>query len=98
MRSKEEIQTLKTSFRMPYDILHQVRFIWFFCGISRQTVKLIKVFSYITEWLVNINNLVPAIFNMLARSKSFENICFFNRHYEPVKIRSHVSFPMIEYL
>ena len=27
MRSKEEIQTLKTSFRMPYDILHQVRFI-----------------------------------------------------------------------
>ena len=85
-------KTLKTSFRMPHDILFQLRFFYFyfiFCGIWRQTVILVVVFC-LTAWLVNINNSRTAVFNMLTTRNSCGKICFFNQHYQPGKIISQV--------
>ena len=65
-------------------------FLFCFCGISRQTKILINYsFLCFTTWLVNINNSRAAVFNMLATSKSCENICFFNKYQQAVKINLH---------
>ena len=46
----------------------------------------------------NINNSGTAVFSILATSNSCGNICFFVKHYQPVKITSQVSVLMVEYL
>ena len=61
-------------------------------------ILIINSFLCFTAWLLNINNLGEAVFNMLATSKSCGNICFFDQHYQPGTITSQVSVLMIEYL
>ena len=42
------------------------------------------------------NNSVAAPFNVLAKSRSFGNICCFAQHYQPAKITLQVSVLIIK--
>ena len=44
------------------------------------------------------NNSVAALFNMLARNRSFGNICCFDQNYQPGKKTLQVSALIIKYL
>ena len=84
MESRVETKIVKTSLRMLHDKLCQLRFfcfllLSFFGGISMQIVILISYsfFLCFTVWLVDINNSGAPVFNILAKSKSCGNICFF---------------------
>ena len=69
---------MKTSFRIPHDILFQIRLFLFFCGVSRQTVILFSYgFFMFYSMVVKYKNSWAAIINMLATSKSCGNICLF---------------------
>ena len=71
-----------------------VLFLWLFktnCDIN-------FIFLCFTAWLVYINNSGAPVFNMLAKSMSCGNICFFNQHYQPGKTTSQVLVVMIKYL
>ena len=98
--SRERTKTLRTTFRMPHDILFQFRFFLFsFSGLSRETVILYsQSFLCFTAQLVNINNSGAPLLNALVTSKSGGHICFFNQHYKSGKIISQASVLMIEYL
>ena len=49
--------------------------------------------------IVKINHSGGVVFNVLATSKSFGDICFFDQHYQPGKISSQVSSVLtIDYL
>ena len=48
--------------------------------------------------MVNINNAGAGVFKMLAATKSYENICFSDQHYQPAKMNSQVSVLMVQYL
>ena len=100
IESTERIETLRIMFRIPYAyLLFYFLSLDFFGGISRKTAILISYgFLCFTACWYKENNSVKALFNMLAASKSCENICCFDQSYQPDKITLQDSVLIIKSL
>ena len=99
IQSREGIETLRTMFRLLLDcFIFYCLSLDFVCGISKQTAILISYGFYALQhgWYIQ-NNAVAALFNMLAASRSYGNICF-DQNYQAGKITLQHSVLIIKYL